>query len=431
MSTHSIRPPRRRSASARCGGCRRARARRDPASDRARSPTPEIFAAALRGPARGPRPATPARSSAPARGRCRPRSAAGRLDGALAPAQRRDGRAGDVRLQRAGRSGAALVGDAALRLRRRPRGAIAGLVRRVPTARSPLVAASARGGLGCHRSRSAAVACGSRANSSGTPTRSGRARRYEDCRGRHIISQGGYYQYGLGFQGAFRDPLQHMLPMIYSDPALARDVLLYSGPGTARVGVRSPTRCPSCASRSSSATPMISTCGYCSRPPSTDWRTRDLHVFNLPVSYAGGGRGTLWSHLKVAFRHQQVAARTARRLRREDTGDWSDLSTTFLGMTESTLVDAQAAYIYPRLAILADVRRRSRFRRAAPARRGGTISGDPSAVDGARLVRPRLRREPPDRDGRDLRRAAAVGDPRRRARARLRPGRWSAGSGAS
>ena len=27
---------------------------------------------------------------------------------------------------------------------------------------------------------------------------------YEDCRGRHIISQGGYYQYDLGFQGAFR-----------------------------------------------------------------------------------------------------------------------------------------------------------------------------------------------------------------------------------
>src|SRR5207302_2021375 len=43
---------------------------------------------------------------------------------------------------------------------------------------------------------------------------------YEDCRGRHIISQGGYYQYDLGFQGAFRDPLQHMLPMIYADPAL-------------------------------------------------------------------------------------------------------------------------------------------------------------------------------------------------------------------
>ncbi|MBV9214393.1 MAG: hypothetical protein JOZ25_12200, partial [Actinobacteria bacterium] len=51
---------------------------------------------------------------------------------------------------------------------------------------------------------------------------------YEDCQGRHIISQGGYYQYDTGFQGAFRDPLQHILPIIYSDPALARDVLIYS-----------------------------------------------------------------------------------------------------------------------------------------------------------------------------------------------------------
>ena len=41
---------------------------------------------------------------------------------------------------------------------------------------------------------------------------------YEECAGRHVISQGGYYQYDLGFQGAFRDPLQHMLPMIYSEP---------------------------------------------------------------------------------------------------------------------------------------------------------------------------------------------------------------------
>ena len=37
---------------------------------------------------------------------------------------------------------------------------------------------------------------------------------YEEGCGHHIISQGGYYQYSFGFQGAYRDPLQHMLPMI-------------------------------------------------------------------------------------------------------------------------------------------------------------------------------------------------------------------------
>src|SRR5205085_1988930 len=42
------------------------------------------------------------------------------------------------------------------------------------------------------------------------------------------ISQGGYYQYYFGENEAYRDPLQHMLPMIWSDPALARDVIKYS-----------------------------------------------------------------------------------------------------------------------------------------------------------------------------------------------------------
>src|SRR4029453_4184830 len=46
--------------------------------------------------------------------------------------------------------------------------------------------------------------------------------------GHHVITQGGYYQYDLGQQIAFRDPLQHMLPIVYADPALAREVLRYS-----------------------------------------------------------------------------------------------------------------------------------------------------------------------------------------------------------
>ncbi len=51
---------------------------------------------------------------------------------------------------------------------------------------------------------------------------------YDEMCGYHILSQGGYYQYWFAFQGAFRDPLQHMLPMIWSDPWLARQVIEYS-----------------------------------------------------------------------------------------------------------------------------------------------------------------------------------------------------------
>ena len=51
---------------------------------------------------------------------------------------------------------------------------------------------------------------------------------YEECAGAHILSQGGYYQYFFGENEAFRDPLQHMLPMIFADPRLAREVISYS-----------------------------------------------------------------------------------------------------------------------------------------------------------------------------------------------------------
>ena len=44
----------------------------------------------------------------------------------------------------------------------------------------------------------------------------------------HILSQGHVYQYIIGFQGAARDPLQHLLPFIFSDPEIARAVIRYT-----------------------------------------------------------------------------------------------------------------------------------------------------------------------------------------------------------
>ena len=63
---------------------------------------------------------------------------------------------------------------------------------------------------------------------------------YEECAGEHILSQGGYYQYFFGFQGAFRDPLQHMLPMIWSAPWLARQVIEYSAKEQPQAGGQIP-----------------------------------------------------------------------------------------------------------------------------------------------------------------------------------------------
>lgn len=44
----------------------------------------------------------------------------------------------------------------------------------------------------------------------------------------HIISQASIYQYVMGFQGAARDPLQHVLPFIFSDPEIVREILRYT-----------------------------------------------------------------------------------------------------------------------------------------------------------------------------------------------------------
>ena len=51
---------------------------------------------------------------------------------------------------------------------------------------------------------------------------------FDDFFGEHILNQNGFYQYTMGFQGAPRDPLQHSLPFLFSDPEIVRSVLRYT-----------------------------------------------------------------------------------------------------------------------------------------------------------------------------------------------------------
>jgi hypothetical protein len=51
---------------------------------------------------------------------------------------------------------------------------------------------------------------------------------FDDFFARHTVSQAAIYQYVMGFQGAARDPLQHALPFIFSDPGLVKEVLIYT-----------------------------------------------------------------------------------------------------------------------------------------------------------------------------------------------------------
>ena len=51
---------------------------------------------------------------------------------------------------------------------------------------------------------------------------------YDEFFDEHILNQNGFYQYTMGFQGAARDPLQHCLPFLFSDPEIVRSVLRYT-----------------------------------------------------------------------------------------------------------------------------------------------------------------------------------------------------------
>lgn len=51
---------------------------------------------------------------------------------------------------------------------------------------------------------------------------------FDDFFAEHILNQNGLYEYVLGFQGAARDPLQHSLPFLFSDPEIVRSILRYT-----------------------------------------------------------------------------------------------------------------------------------------------------------------------------------------------------------
>ncbi len=187
---------------------------------------------------------------------------------------------------------------------------------------------------------------------------------FEEACGHHIVSQGGYYQYDFGWQAAYRDPLQQVLPLIYSDPGLAREVLRYSAQEQDRASGEIPYA-------------MGEMCRPLPMGTSDDldlwllWTaaeyglaSRDLPFFNEKLSWRDGGSSTLWKHLVRAFTHQESFRGPHGGYSTAGTsGDWSDLSPSFLGMSESTLVTAQLAYVYPRLAQLADARGAKGFAR--------------------------------------------------------------------
>jgi hypothetical protein len=183
---------------------------------------------------------------------------------------------------------------------------------------------------------------------------------YEGVCGYHTITQGGYYEYSDGANLGYRSWPHYLLPMVYSDPYLARQIIQYA------VHFQPP---PPGAQNPYGTGPMCTPVELGTSDDLDFWLllaaseyglgTRDTHFFDRVMPYygtQGRNRATIWEHLKVAFAHQQSLLGPHGGYQSESNGDWSDFSAEFEHMTESMLVTAQVAYAYPRLAELADLR---------------------------------------------------------------------------
>ena len=179
---------------------------------------------------------------------------------------------------------------------------------------------------------------------------------YEETCGHHIISQGGYYQYDAGIQAAYRDPLQHILPLIYADPELARETIRYSAAEQSSGLKFLPYALTEMCKPTDHGTSADLDLWLLLAAAEYGLGTRDLSFFDERLPWAGGGRASLWRHLRQAYRNQESRRGPHGGYLTGTNGDWSDFSTQFLGMNESILVTAQLAYVYPRLAELADAR---------------------------------------------------------------------------
>ncbi|WCB95130.1 hypothetical protein DSM104299_03872 [Baekduia alba] len=179
---------------------------------------------------------------------------------------------------------------------------------------------------------------------------------YDAICGVHTITQGGYYQYAIGFDEALRDPLEHMLPMTLLDPKLAKETIVWALQyQRAHTGDLPYGTGPLCGRVEKFGTAdelsfwlELSVIQYVQQ-------TRDFAFLDERVRYAGGGAGTVWQHLRLAYANQEkrIGYGPHGLYRPGTEGDTFDLTTPALHLTESTSTTGNFAYMYPQLAALA------------------------------------------------------------------------------
>jgi Glycosyl hydrolase 36 superfamily, catalytic domain/Glycosyltransferase family 36 len=196
---------------------------------------------------------------------------------------------------------------------------------------------------------------------------------YEEACGAHTITQGGYYQYDTGENLGYRSWLHYLLPIAYSDPGLAREILRYSikwQPPGPPAGQQEPYGTGPLCTRFDLGTSNDLDFWLLLAAGEYGLGTRDTKFFDEQLPYYGTSQNTsAWEHIKEAFAHQESLRGPHGGYVMGTTGDWNDFSTELEQMTESNLVTAQLAYAYPKLAELADLRGDKAF--AAQLRKAG------------------------------------------------------------
>ena len=179
----------------------------------------------------------------------------------------------------------------------------------------------------------------------------------EEVCGEHTVTQGGYYQYEVGENWGTRSWLQYAVPLTYTDPALARQILIYSAQFQPQSTLQLPYGSTSLCKAYNLGQSDDLDFWFMWAASTYGLATRDVSFFGQSVHFYGSSvSASLWQHVKLAFAHQQSLLGPHGEYDALSTGDWSDLLPAFSGMTESDLVVAQCAYVYPQLAEVADLR---------------------------------------------------------------------------
>src|SRR5579872_1577353 len=186
---------------------------------------------------------------------------------------------------------------------------------------------------------------------------------FDDFFGQHILNQNGYYQYVMGFQGAARDPMQHALPFLFTEPDILRSVLRYT-----LSEVREDGSLPYALTGHGVVAPMVSDKAS-DLPLWLLWvaseyvlATRDTEFLHehIPARIAGSSSDTVANLLTRCYRHQDNDVGTGQHgICRMLADDWNDgLLGTWAGFSfaeaeaqgESVLNSAMSAWVFDQYA---------------------------------------------------------------------------------